>query len=85
MKSELQARKAFPYLCALYMKAVSGTFTNLACMLVAYCKGWMNPLGIVVSVAPASSASLFLVPVFFGVQAVADTATTSKYLQQLTL
>jgi hypothetical protein len=30
------------------MKAVSATFTNLACMVVAYCKGWMNPLGIVV-------------------------------------
>lgn len=61
--------------CILYTNTVCATFINLAYMVVAYCKEWMNPLGIVVSAVPVSSASLVPVPVFSEVQAGADTAT----------
>jgi hypothetical protein len=61
--------------CNLYTNTVSATFINLAYMVVAYCKGWMNPLDIVVSAVLVSSASLVPAPVFFEVQAGVDTAT----------
>jgi hypothetical protein len=94
MRSEQQARKIFPNLCALIIhhimvaplllglrkvnkkcNTVSAAFVNLAYMVVAYCKGWMNPLGIVVSAVPVSSASLVPAPVFSEVQAGVDTGT----------